>query len=224
MGAGLQKKYLAYGHVLAVVGIIILLLTVLPFATITPVVEEFTDSDVWLTKSFLVPAYSRVWLNESFFLPDIANNYDSWNFSYLLIDFSAAAGGLFDVIDFQVLDEANYFKMRAGEVYQDLGYPSQYGILHESAQWVPPNDTRIYFVWANNFSDNKPRTVSASFTLNWKALKTVEKIESKTLLPSWAAFFGVLVLIIGLLSISYGSVSRPVSARELSSSARTDEK
>jgi len=132
--------------------------------------------------------------------------------AFLQIDFSArVVDGLSDVIDFQVLDEANYLKMRAGEGYNDLGYPSQYSVTHESAQWIPPNDTRIYFVWVNNFSNNKPRLVSASFTLNRVKLKTVEKIESRTLLPSWAAFFGVLILIIGLSLISYGFVSEPTS-------------
>jgi len=209
----LEKKFLASGHVLAVVGVLILLLSVIPFPTTTSDVEEVTHSSDWFTKSFVVPAHSRVWLNESFFLPALTNNSDYGTFSYLQIDFSATAGGLFDVIDFQVMDEANYLKMKAGEDYQDLGFPSQYSIISESAQWVPPNDTRIYFVWVNSFPDNKSRSVSASFTLNWMKLKTIEKIESRTLLPSATTFFGILILTIGLLSISYGFVSKPASVR-----------
>lgn len=212
-GLELEKRFLASGHVLAVIGIAILLLSIIPFPYTTSDVEEATHSSGWLTKSFVVPANSRAWLNESFFLPALTDNYNYGTFSYLQIEFSATAGGLSNVIDFQVVDEANYLKMRAGENYHDLGYPSQYSVMGESAQWVPPNDTKIYFIWANNFPDNRSRSVSASFTLNWKKLETLEKIENRTVLPSGAAFFGALILIAGLLAINYGFVSKPASVR-----------
>jgi len=212
-GSELEKRFLASGHVLAVIGILILLLSIIPFPYTTSDVEEDPHSSVWLDKSFAVPACSSVWLNESFFLPALTNNSDNGTFSYLQIEFSATADGLSDIITFQAVDETDYLKMRAGEPYQDLGYPSQYNVTSESAQWVPPNGTKIYFVWVNSFLENKSKSVSASFTLNWMKSKTVEKTKSRTLLPSEAELLGALVLIIGLLWISYGLVSKPPSAR-----------
>ena len=191
---------------MAVIGIFILLLSGTPVTYTRSHLRLVTHSTVWLTKSFVVPAHSNVWLNESFFLPDLTNKYVTkkygfYNFSYLQIDFNVTPG---TVIDFRVLDEANYLKMRAGENYHDLGYPSQYNVSGESAQWIPPNDTKIYFVWEHSLPDSASTFVSASFTFNWTNWEPTEVIWSRTLLPPWVTFFGFFIFIIGLLLISYG--------------------
>jgi len=185
------------GVILAIIGVMVFLLSLITVPYTTTRLEEVPHSSVWLNESFSVPALSHIAYYGTFY-------------ETLHITFTVTAGGNRD-IDFRVMDEVNYWKMRAGESYEYYTVPSRSRISSLDIEWTPPSGKKIYFVWDNSFSLLTSKSVSAYFSFTWTELESREVTEYRTLLPSEASYLGVLFLIGGLVIAGYGIAYKPPS-------------
>ncbi len=185
---------IALGVILTIIGVFVILLSVIVVPYTTTRLEEVPHSNVWLDETFSVPA--------------LTHKYYSGTFSTSLhITFTVTSGGNRD-IDFQAMDEVNYWKMRAGESYNYYIIPTRTRITSLDIDWTPPSGTRIYFVFDNSFSLFTSKTVSVLFTKTWTEWENVQTTQNRTLIPSQFSYFGILIVLGGLALVGYGIVTK----------------
>lgn len=195
----LKSGIIALGVLLAIIGVLLILLSVIIVPYTTTRLEE-------------VP-HSNVWLNEAFNVAALTHTYYYGTFSTSLhITFTVTSGGNRD-IDFRVMDEVNYWKMRASESYEYYTVPTRTRVTSLDISWTPPSGTTIYFVFDNSFSLLTSKTVSAYFTRTWTEWENVQVTENRTLIPSGASYLGILIILGGLALIGYGIVAKQYVAQ-----------
>ena len=194
----LKTSIVIFGIVLIVIGILLLLLSLLAVPYTTSKLVEVPHSEIWLNESFNVPALSHIAYSGIFYSGKV-----------LHITFTVTEGGNKD-IDFRVMDEVNYWKMRAGEAYEYYVVPSRSRVTSLDIEWVPPSGEKIYFVWDNSFSLFTSKSISAYFTLEWTELESQQVTKNRTLLPFETSYLGILLLICGTVIMGYGFVYKPL--------------
>ncbi|MDH5482570.1 MAG: hypothetical protein OEY22_06820 [Candidatus Bathyarchaeota archaeon] len=143
--------------------------------------------------SYVPIKHSSTLANESFEIPSFEWYYYSGIFlpnTPLHIIFEVQLGSL----DFIVFNETNLIKWNASQPYEHYSEPSRPNASYSDIIWVPPANTRIYFVWDNSYSSLS----KIVFTLVY-----VEYIEP--LLPPLMSVSGIFLLFAGLSTIGYGS-------------------
>lgn len=188
----MRQDFVAVGVVLAIVGIVVVLLGVVKVPYTTTGLAEVEKSDVWLNESFTVSALSHDYYSGSF-------SSDTT----LHITFQVSGD-----IDFWVMDETNYWKMRASETFQYYSTPSRSRVTSVNIDWNPPSGQRIYFVWDNSFSWFTSKSVSAYFYYTWTELENQTTTNDVPLLPTGLSYLGVLLLLGGVAMVGYGFVTR----------------
>lgn len=147
---------------------------------------------VLIVVPYLTVLGSTMWLNETFSVPQFNYYYYYGTFRSkvtLHITFEVVSGGD-RILDFRVIDEANFQKMSANEPFEYYPRPSRESISQMELDWVPPSEERIYFMW-DNTRGFESKLVSANFSYRTSV--------------SIYTYLGVLLLFGGLATSGYGN-------------------
>ena len=165
------------GATLLIIGITVSITSVIPL----------TQSNVWFDQTFQVQELRYYTKSSTFqvFLPD--------NMLHIYFDLQGEG-----VVNFYVMNEADFTKYKSGEAFDYFTYPSAEGIATRNVYWSAPNEEKIYFVWDNSNSSTQ-KTINA----------TIEAENQGQLMPSIISFLGLPLLLTGLSLI--GLAFRPLT-------------
>jgi len=141
----MQKVIVALGSILAIIGVVLAIATVVPIQ------------------------HSYIWLNESFVIPE--SGYYTYSGTFprpitLHITFSVTYGGDRSV-DFLVMSWQDFQKFNASEAYEYYINPSRESISSMDTRWILPSSLfSTHFVWDNQDSFES-KTVTALFTVEY---------------------------------------------------------
>lgn len=191
----MRKGLTGLGVLIAIVGVLIVIVTVIPLPTTVSRTLPVARSEVDIDKSFEVPAGQY----EYFVV------YSGWR-SELQISFKVISGGNKD-IDFFIVDDGNYSKWKAGEPCQP--YRSEHQLSSFDDRWTPPSDKVLYFVFGNFFSQTNSKTISLEINRFWTEMENRQLTENIPLIPSLgAAYFGVILIAVGVVISRYDFIAR----------------
>jgi hypothetical protein len=126
-------------RLLLILGVVLITTGIVLSFVLSPV----ADSVVWLDQTFTVPEGGYEHFSRVFSSPD----------TVLQIRFDVTQGG---VIDFWVLDEANFANFTAGRHFNYYSVPSAARVGGKELGWVPFLGSNVYFVWDNpDYSTSK---------------------------------------------------------------------
>lgn len=197
----MKKKFVITGIILLIIGVYLFSIGNLQIPTTTTELVNVPKSMVWLDESFVVPPLSHQVFCGIFSQP---------LGSKLRITFTVTGGGNRD-IDFIVLDEEEYWKMRASSTYSYYPEVSRWRVTSIDVEWHPPAFKKICFVWDNSFSLITSKSISTRFYYTWIEQEVKEKMSYET--HPEISSLGILILILGLIAIVYGFVSKPPSTK-----------